>query len=67
MHIDADDQRVGPGDIVYTPPKHKHSITNDTQKPLRFINIGAKVNKLSALYKVNMKITALFRCLLNKI
>jgi mannose-6-phosphate isomerase-like protein (cupin superfamily) len=67
MHIDNESRTVGPRDIIYTPPKHTHSITNNTQKPLRFINIGAKVNKFSLLYTARMKASALFKSLQNKI
>ena len=66
IRIDNEEQKVGPRDIIYTPPKHTHSITNNTQKPLRFINIGAKVSRFHLLYVTKMKVRALFKHLRNK-
>ena len=49
VRIDNEERNVGPGDAIYTPPKHTHTIRNNTKRPLRFTSIGARVRKFGLL------------------
>lgn len=45
MRIGDEERPVSEGDAIYLPPRKTHTLKNTGTYPLRFVCIGAKVNR----------------------
>ncbi len=50
MHVGAETQEVGPGDLIYIPPNVTHGIENATNETLVYFSAATPAFDLKALY-----------------
>ena len=51
MTVAGDEERVGPGDLVFIPPATDHSIVNDGDEPLVYVSAMAPPVSMEELYE----------------